>query len=81
MNSAEMEAMFCRWWGRRHEGNSSPAPILLALGVEFGLHVLAEASKPPLTTLAEAREAARQLGGPCAEIVHRFLDQQVASDE
>jgi hypothetical protein len=28
------------------------------------------------TTLAEAREAARQLAGPCAEIVHRYLNQQ-----
>ena len=81
MNSAEMEAMFCKWWGRRQHHNASPVPILLKLGVEFGLHVLAEASKPPLTTLAEAREAARQLGGTNAEIVHRYLDQQVAGDE
>ena len=28
----------------------------------------------PRPTLAEAREAARQLGGPSADIVHRFLD-------
>ena len=28
---------------------------------------------PPRPTLAEAREAARQLGGPSAEIVHQFL--------
>ena len=30
--------------------------------------------RPPAPTLAEAREAARQLGGPSADIVHRFLD-------
>jgi hypothetical protein len=28
---------------------------------------------PPIATLADAREAARQLAGPCAEIVHRYL--------
>lgn len=28
------------------------------------------------TSLAEAREAARQLAGPSAEIVHRYLMQQ-----
>lgn len=28
---------------------------------------------PPPPTLAEAREAARQLAGPCAEVVHAFL--------
>ena len=32
----------------------------------------------PPTTLAEAREAARQLGGADAEIVHRYLRQQAA---
>jgi len=30
-----------------------------------------EPASPP--TLAEAREAARQLAGPCAEVVHAFL--------
>jgi hypothetical protein len=28
----------------------------------------------PRPTLAEAREAARQLGGPSAQVVHHFLD-------
>jgi hypothetical protein len=28
---------------------------------------------PPPPTLAEAREAARQLAGPSAEVVHAFL--------
>ena len=32
----------------------------------------------PPTTLAEAREAARQLGGADAAIVHRYLQQQAA---
>ena len=30
----------------------------------------------PTTTLAEALEASRQLAGPCAEVVHRWLQQQ-----
>lgn len=29
---------------------------------------------PPPPTLAEAREAARQLAGPCAAVVHAYLD-------
>ena len=36
--------------------------------------------RPPHTTLAEAREAARQLAGPSAEIVHRYLQQQVGHE-
>ena len=39
----------------------------------------------PFTTLDEARESARQLAGPNAEIVHRYLSQQwrasLANDE
>jgi hypothetical protein len=30
----------------------------------------------PPATLAEALEASRQLAGPCAEVVHRYLNQQ-----
>ncbi len=30
----------------------------------------------PTATLAEALEASRQLAGPCAEVVHRYLQQQ-----
>ena len=30
--------------------------------------------RPPAPTLAEAREAARQLAGPSAQVVHDFLD-------
>jgi hypothetical protein len=38
---------------------------------------LLNSRKPiPFTTLNEAREAARQLAGPNAEIVHRYLQQQ-----
>jgi len=33
----------------------------------------------PSATLAEAREASRQLAGPCAEVVHWYLQQQVQS--
>ena len=32
----------------------------------------------PSTTLAEAREAARQLGGADAQVVHMYLQQQAA---
>jgi len=32
----------------------------------------------PKPTLAEAREAARQLGGPSAQVVHQFLDTLAA---
>ena len=32
------------------------------------------APRPPAPTLAEAREAARQLAGPSAQVVHHFLD-------
>jgi hypothetical protein len=37
------------------------------------LQELAHNIHPPTPTLAEAREAARQLAGPEAEIVHGFL--------
>jgi len=29
----------------------------------------------PTATLVEAREASRQLAGPCAEVVHRYLSR------
>jgi hypothetical protein len=29
----------------------------------------------PAATLAEALEASRQLAGPCAEVVHRYLSR------
>ena len=29
----------------------------------------------PVATLAEALEASRQLAGPCAEVVHRYLSR------
>jgi hypothetical protein len=49
----------------------------VALGGRWG-HLGAIANNlhsppPPPPTLAEAREAARQLAGPCAEVVHAFL--------
>ena len=37
------------------------------------LHAIADNLYPPPPTLAQAREAARQLAGPSAEIVHAFL--------
>jgi hypothetical protein len=39
----------------------------------LSLSDLARIIHPPIPTLAEAREAARQLAGPEAEIVHGFL--------
>jgi len=39
----------------------------------LSLSELARVIHPPIPTLAEAREAARQLAGPEAEIVHGFL--------
>ena len=42
------------------------------------IHARRPMADPP-TTLAEAREAARQLGGADAAIVHRYLQQQAAA--
>jgi hypothetical protein len=42
-------------------------PTMLALA--YNLH----SPPPPPPTLAQAREAARQLAGPSAEVVHAFL--------
>lgn len=40
-------------------------------------HARCPMADPP-TTLAEAREAARQLGGADAQVVHMYLQQQAA---
>ena len=46
-----------------------PTPEAAPVAIANNLH-----SPPPFPpTLAEAREAARQLAGPCAEVVHAFL--------
>lgn len=42
-------------------------------GAPGGLSELANNIHPPAPTLSEAREAARQLAGPAAEVVHAFL--------
>ena len=49
--------------------------LAIRLATEAGCAVsdLAHNLYPPIPTLAEAREAARQLAGPEAEIVHGFL--------
>jgi hypothetical protein len=39
----------------------------------YDLSDLADNLHPPAPTLFEAREAARQLAGPSAEVVHAFL--------
>ena len=48
---------------------STPAWAALA-GIADNLH----SPPPPPPTLAEAREAARQLAGPSAAVVHAYLD-------
>ena len=40
---------------------------------DLALSAIADNIHPPTPTLAEAREAARQLAGPSAEVVHAFL--------
>jgi hypothetical protein len=47
--------------------------INLATNANCTVSDLAHDLYPPIPTLAEAREAARQLAGPEAEIVHGFL--------
>jgi hypothetical protein len=42
-------------------------------GTLYELSELADNIHPPIPTLSEAREAARQLAGPSAEVVHAFL--------
>jgi hypothetical protein len=42
-------------------------------GTLYDLASLADNVHPPIPTLSEAREAARQLAGPSAEVVHAFL--------
>ena len=49
---------------------SYASPFLSLETIACNLHK----PQPSAPTLAEAREAARQLGGPSADIVHRFLD-------
>jgi hypothetical protein len=40
---------------------------------DLALSAIADNLHPPIPTLSEAREAARQLAGPSAEVVHAFL--------
>ena len=37
--------------------------------------LLARREHLPVASLVEAKEAARQLAGPCAEVVHRYLNR------
>jgi hypothetical protein len=48
-------------------------PTLVATAPMVALANNLHSPPPPPPTLAEAREAARQLAGPCAEVVHAFL--------
>jgi methionine synthase II (cobalamin-independent) len=52
------------------KAEESGVPLITLRAIAMNLHN----PPPPAPTLAEAREAARQLGGPSADIVHRFLD-------
>ena len=69
-------------WDDDRDARRDMAAVLHALAQQFPLNynhltILARNlhnPRPPAPTLAEAREAARQLGGPSADIVHRFLD-------
>lgn len=79
MNAAQAESMFRQWWSDTYP--TPPSPHLVMVCVGWGLHVQnLQANQPGGTTLAEAKEAARQLGGANAEIVHRYLNQQVGHE-
>jgi len=75
MSDTELEAYFRVWW--RGSYPSQPGTHALMTHLGWGRHLLnvltAQAGE---VTLAEAREAARQLGGTDASIVHRYLEQQ-----
>lgn len=75
MSDADLEATFRAWW--RSSYPSQPGTHALMTHLGWGRHLLDRQANPPgATTLAEAREAARQLAGADAAIVHRYLQQQ-----
>jgi hypothetical protein len=67
--------------GRRHGAAQPPATPpamqrLMEAPMDARGYVDLREPPPPPPTLAEAREAARQLAGPCAEVVHAYLAAQ-----
>ena len=75
MNDTELESYFIAWW--RESYPSPPGTHALMTHLGWGRHLLnVLTAQTGDITLAEAREAARQLGGADASIVHRYLQQQ-----
>jgi hypothetical protein len=75
MNDAELKACFIAWW--RDSYPSAPNVHALMTHLGWGRHLLSVlTARAGEVTLAEAREAARQLAGQDASIVHRYLQQQ-----
>lgn len=52
------------------QARSAPGAWAALADIANNLH----SPPPPPPTLAEAREAARQLAGPCAAVVHAYLN-------
>ena len=75
MNDASLEAAFRAWWRSSYPNQPGTHALLTHLG--WGRHLLdLQVADPNAVTLAEAREAARQLAGANAAIVHKYLQQQ-----
>ena len=75
MNDAELEAMFRIWWLESYP--TPPGPHALMTHLAWARFLLEKQASAPAgaTTLADAREEARQLAGPSAEVVHRYLSR------
>jgi hypothetical protein len=74
MTGAEVEVLFRTWWAQSYP--SAPNTHALMTHVSWGEWLLKQQIPPGATTLAEAREEARQLAGPSAEVVHRYLNRR-----
>jgi hypothetical protein len=68
--------MFTAWWLESYPTRPGPHALMTHLG--WGRFLLEQMRSHPAgaTTLAEAREEARQLAGPSAEVVHRYLNRR-----
>jgi hypothetical protein len=72
VTGAQIEILFHTWWTQSYP--SAPNTHALMTHVSWGEWLLQQqAPAQGGTTLAEAREEARQLAGPSAEVVHRYL--------
>lgn len=76
MSDADLEVMFTAWWLESYPTRPGPHALMTHLG--WGRFLLEQMRSHPAgaTTLAEAREEARQLAGPSAEVVHRYLNRR-----